>query len=65
MIFVHQIHGASAEAATCHAAPDKARQSLRGFDHYIQLAATDLIEIAQADVGLVHQFAHAMQIAFP
>jgi len=54
IFLAHEVDGASAKAASGHASAAKTWQTFGGFDHDVEFAATDFIEITQAGVRLAH-----------
>src|SRR5271165_2145630 len=48
---VHQVNGATAKAAAGHSASPIPGKAFRHFDHEIQFAAADFIQVAKAAVG--------------
>ena len=63
MLLLNEVDSASSETAPGHAAPAESGQAFSGVDHDIEFTATDFIQIAQADVGLVHEYFHSAKIA--
>src|SRR5689334_2923192 len=63
MLFVNQVDGAASETASGHASSTKAGQALGGLDHDVEFSTADLVEIAQAAMGLAHQYSPASQVA--
>jgi hypothetical protein len=54
VLFTNEVDGAASKPTASHASPAKAGQALRGFNHHVEFPATNLVEIAQAGVRLMH-----------
>jgi hypothetical protein len=55
---VHQVYRAPSETAPRHPATEEPRKPLGGFDHQVELNATDLIQITETSMGCGHTLAN-------